>query len=322
MLWQSTGTLLVQGCYRMLSFSLSCGLRHFSLSPPIYSWWTCRFVSQPTSHVGITACLRVSRVVELEARRLLGRRYLERLYARPHRLHKSCSTRTRGPHSRISLVIVIARIHFCREQTQSKGSGQKKSEAKNLSGLYDGRSTSFRYRACALLCLGLHAFLRLDRLLALDDRERGQNLADVTPPALAVGSIPIHRRLETLFEAGLLSPAESLELGRIHGVPAVVERSISRVLDSAVHFLLRRVGQVEESEQADAEGHVCDLVRRTDVIDLADRSAVQNGIKGIGGVTGVEVPPRMLPITVQEQLLVAVQQASELGDDLCQVRQG
>lgn len=44
---------------------------------------------------------------------------------------------------------------------------------------------------------------------------------------------------------------------------------------------------------------------------------MQDGVEGISSVAGVEIAPGVAAVAVQDEGLATVQQAGELGDDLC-----
>lgn len=156
-----------------------------------------------------------------------------------------------------------------------------------------------------------------DDLLVLDLWEGGQDLGDVTPPLLTESLVPLDSDANTLLERGLLVPTKVAELRAVDSVAAVVEGTVVGVLDPLVELLLGLVGDLKVGEELGAEGQVGDLVVGADVVDLADGTLVEDGVKGIGGVTGEQVTAGWGTVTVENDGLAAVQEAGELGDDLC-----
>ncbi|KFY44487.1 hypothetical protein V494_01461, partial [Pseudogymnoascus sp. VKM F-4513 (FW-928)] len=153
-------------------------------------------------------------------------------------------------------------------------------------------------------------------LLVLDLGEGGEDLGDVAPPLLAERLVPLDGDANALLERGLLVPAEVAQLGAVDGVAAVVEGAVVGVLDPLVELLLGLVGDLEVGEELGAEGQVGDLVVGTDVVDLADGTLVEDGVKGVGGVTGEQVTAGGGAVTVENDGLAAVQEAGEFRDDL------
>lgn len=50
---------------------------------------------------------------------------------------------------------------------------------------------------------------------------------------------------------------------------------------------------------------------------MADEAFVQNGVKGVGSVPGVEVPTGVFAIAVEEEFAAAVEEAGEFRNNLC-----
>lgn len=71
----------------------------------------------------------------------------------------------------------------------------------------------------------------------------------------------------------------------------------------------------EEREEVVADGRVGELVLGRDVVDLADLAAVQDRVERVDDVAGVQVASRWGAVAVEKQLLVAVQEHDEFGDD-------
>lgn len=59
-----------------------------------------------------------------------------------------------------------------------------------------------------------------------------------------------------------------------------------------------RVLDMEGSQQLTRQVKVRDLIARVDVVDLSYLAPVQDGVEGVGGVTGEEVSARVLAIPV------------------------
>lgn len=159
--------------------------------------------------------------------------------------------------------------------------------------------------------------LVLNQLLVLESWEWSENLGDVTPPLLSKLLVPLDGLGKSLLERSLLVPAQVAKLGAIDGVAAIVEWAIVGVLDPLVKLLLGRVWDLEVCEKLGAEGQVGDLVVGADVVNLADVSLVENGVEGIGSITGKQVAAGWGTISVEYEWLTTVQQAGEFWNDLC-----
>lgn len=120
---------------------------------------------------------------------------------------------------------------------------------------------------------------------------------------------------ETVLPVDLGLPSELLQLVRVDGVPPVVEGPVFDVLEELRLAVLepklldKRLGEVQ----------VGDLKVGTNVVDLADDALVQDGVDGIGNVRGVDVTTRVGAVSVEADLLAALEKADKLGDDLLRV---
>lgn len=150
-----------------------------------------------------------------------------------------------------------------------------------------------------------------------DDREGAEDLANVAPPLLTELLVPVDGDAQTVGEAGLLLPAELAQLGAVDSVTVVVEGTVVGVLDPLLELLGGVVGNADLLQQVAAQLQVGDLVVRADVVDLANLTLVQDGVEGIGSIASEQVATGWATVTVQDNRLTTVQQASELGDDLC-----
>jgi len=159
--------------------------------------------------------------------------------------------------------------------------------------------------------------LGLDDLLVLDFGERCEDLGDIAPPLLAELLVPVDGSGKSRLEWSLLVPAEVAELRAVDSVAAIVEWTVVGVLNPLVKLLLGGVGDLKVSQELGAEGKVGDLVVRADIVNLANGTLVENGVKGVSGVAGEEVTAGWGAITVEDEWLATVQQAGELRDDLC-----
>ena len=141
-------------------------------------------------------------------------------------------------------------------------------------------------------------------------------MADVPPPMLAEAAVPVDRDAQAGGQACFLLPPELAQLGAVDGVAVVVEGPVVRVLDPLLEVLGRVVGDVHLAQQQSAEFDVGHLVAGTDVVDLAQLTAVQDGVERVRSVPCVQVPPCRAAVAMQDNRLPSVQQAGELGDDL------
>lgn len=150
-----------------------------------------------------------------------------------------------------------------------------------------------------------------------DDREGAEHLADVAPPLLTELLVPVDGDAQAVGETGLLLPAELAQLGAVHSVAVVVERTVVGVLDPLLELLGGVVRDADLLQQMAAQLQVGDLVVRADVVDLANLTAVHNGVESVGSIAGKKVAAGRATVTVQDNGLTTVQEAGELGDDLC-----
>lgn len=162
-----------------------------------------------------------------------------------------------------------------------------------------------------------------------DDGERREHMAYVPPPRLAEAAVPVHGDAQPFVEVGALPPAELPQLGAVDCVAAVVEGPVVGVLDPfpkrRLRFLPRGGGVIScrcwgwqyahDGEELGAEVQVGDFVRGTDIVNVPDVALVQNRVKRICGVAGVEVAPRGTAVAVEDDGLASVEEACEFGYD-------
>lgn len=143
-------------------------------------------------------------------------------------------------------------------------------------------------------------------ILVDNQGERAEDGRDVAPPPVTVALVPVHGDLETLLEGGLLCPAELLELGSIDGVSVVVEGAVVGVLDPLLELGRVLVVDAHLGEELVTECDVGDFVVRADVVDLTHLALVEDGVEGVGGVSGVEISACWAAISVEDHGLAAV----------------
>lgn len=77
------------------------------------------------------------------------------------------------------------------------------------------------------------------------------------------------------------------------------------------------MGNAHLLKQEGTELQIGDFVIRPHVVNLAQLAAVEDGVEGIGRVAREEVAPGRGAIAMEDDRLVAVQEASKFGNDLC-----
>lgn len=99
----------------------------------------------------------------------------------------------------------------------------------------------------------------------------------------------------------------------------IVVRAISYPFDVPLH---RRLGVVAVevavlAQQDSAQLEIRDLVSRGDIIHLADDAAGEDDVDGVGRVATVEIASRGRAVSMDDERLIPVEEADELGDHLC-----
>lgn len=167
------------------------------------------------------------------------------------------------------LLLTVGRLWLRKALEQARGRGS----------VVDGQRVKLHPLDLGLAEGAQHTFVHL--------RVSLEEVLDVAPPGLAVCSVPLDGQAEALVESGLLLPSKTLELGAVDGVASIVKGSIADMLHALVQvgFGFRR--STKDGEEVSAELRVGDFVGGRDVVDLADGAFVQNGVEGIGSVTGI-----------------------------------
>lgn len=99
----------------------------------------------------------------------------------------------------------------------------------------------------------------------------------------------------------------------------VVERAVAHKHNVLEHICLDSHRVLELGQEVLAQVKVGNLSRRPDVVDLANDSLGKDKVEGVGSIASVEVATGRAPISVDDQLVTAVEKARELGDDLLRV---
>lgn len=153
---------------------------------------------------------------------------------------------------------------------------------------------------------GLSVGVDLD---SFDNGEGTEDMADVTPPLLTEAAVPLDCLLQTVGKRSLLVPAELTQLGAVDGVAVVVEGPVVGILDPLAEVLGRLVWNAKLGQELAAESQVADLVVRANIVNLAHLSLVEDCVERIRSISGIQVAAGRGTITMQNNGLLAVQQA-------------
>lgn len=146
-------------------------------------------------------------------------------------------------------------------------------------------------------------------------------MTSIAPPGVTVRKIPVDGLFQAIIKRNVLVPSQRFKLRVIQPASFLriwtAGRDFDPIVDvGAVAARAVAAWRVDDIDETRREVSIADLVDGTQIEYLTALRFVQDCIKGIGGILGVQVSLALGPAAVKRKLVALAEEHDEFGYDL------